>query len=143
MDYSLLVGIHYRTEKNTTTTETVITSELSKNNENKKDPDEGFPSRVVVGPGIYKIGIIDILQRWNINKRMEQWAKMIFKCHCHDWEDISAVEPGIYARRFITMLGKVFELDDKTIKQAMETIENDNPARKRKNQFKLKSKSTV
>lgn len=65
-------------------------------------------------PGIYYLGIIDILQAWNWEKQLEHWVcvtvlllliirvvscvacaqfKRIFACHCIDWRDLSAIEP--------------------------------------------------
>jgi len=69
----------------------------------------GIAASVIVGPGIYHIGIIDVLQQWNWRKRLEQWAKIFFKCHCNDYKDLSVVEPRYYSKRFIGMVEKLFE----------------------------------
>jgi len=66
-------------------------------------------SRVVIGPGIYHCGIIDILQTWTWQKKIEQWVKRIFFGHWFDYEELSAVEPNWYCERFIVMLERVFE----------------------------------
>lgn len=50
------------------------------------------------------LGIIDILQEYNITKKVEHACKS-FK---HDPLTISAVEPKLYSRRFISFLEKVF-----------------------------------
>jgi 1-phosphatidylinositol-4-phosphate 5-kinase len=51
-------------------------------------------SEVVVGPGFYYIGIIDILQTWNISKRMERFTKTFFLRK--DPDGISAMPPKPY-----------------------------------------------
>ena len=58
----------------------------------------GIRATVVEGPGIYYLGIIDVLQRWTLAKRLENW----FKSHvlCQDTSGLSAVDPVAYAKRF-------------------------------------------
>jgi len=85
--------------------------------------EDTFSARVIVGPGIYNIGIIDVLQRWTLWKRMEQWAKIIFRCHCRDWGELSCVEPILYSRRFISMLGKILEIEQDLVDDAISSIE--------------------
>ena len=55
------------------------------------DPTTGEPSNSIV-----YMGIIDILQLWNVRKRAEHTYKSIR----HDAESISAVDPATYAKRF-------------------------------------------
>lgn len=50
------------------------------------------------GQFIYHISIIDYLQVWNMNKKMESFAKKWFLGK--DGQKISAVPPGKYAQRF-------------------------------------------
>ncbi|XP_072972040.1 phosphatidylinositol 4-phosphate 5-kinase 1-like isoform X1 [Typha angustifolia] len=50
------------------------------------------------------LGIIDILQEYNMTKRIEH----TFKSLKFDPLSISAIEPRLYSKRFITFLGKVF-----------------------------------
>jgi hypothetical protein len=33
-------------------------------------------ARVVVGPGLYYVGIVDTLQEWSLRKRLERWLKV-------------------------------------------------------------------
>ena len=49
-------------------------------------------------PGTYYIGIIDVLQEWNLAKRLERFFKIYFKFV--DPKGISAVPPTFYAQRF-------------------------------------------
>jgi hypothetical protein len=46
----------------------------------------------------YYVGIIDILQTWNGSKQAEMWGKALWG---HDWDEISAVEPEWYQKRFM------------------------------------------
>lgn len=65
--------------------------------------DEGINSRDKGGKrgdDIYFVGIIDILQEYNINKRVET----IFKGFTHDVSQISSVDPVTYAKRFIKFM---------------------------------------
>ena len=52
---------------------------------------------IVEGPQSYHMGIIDILQRWTVRKRLERLAKSWRR---DAWAGISAVPPGEYAKRF-------------------------------------------
>ena len=51
-------------------------------------------SDVVVGPGFYYIGIIDILQTWTWEKRLERFIKTVFLRK--DPDGISALKPKPY-----------------------------------------------
>lgn len=68
----------------------------------------GVPATNIVGPGVFHFGIVDVLQRWNWTKRFEQVFKIIFRCHCADYLELSAVEPEFYATRFLKMVRRVF-----------------------------------
>jgi len=80
-----------------------------KKEENKEEttPDA---IKIVVDPppAIYYIGIIDCLQQWNWAKRLEQYTKIVLKCHCRDYHEMSAVEPRFYALRFNKMVDQLF-----------------------------------
>jgi hypothetical protein len=64
----------------------------------KRDVDGGMRARLVEGPGTYYIGIIDVLQEWNWNKKIERFLKIYFKRN--DADGISAIEPAAYSERF-------------------------------------------
>ena len=50
-------------------------------------------------------GIIDILQEYNLQKRLEnRWKSLI-----HDGKTISAVDPAAYAERFLGFMRRVFQ----------------------------------
>ena len=53
----------------------------------------------MVGPEAYYMGIIDFLQEWNINKRLERFFKINFRGA--DPEGLSAIQPDIYRERYV------------------------------------------
>jgi len=64
----------------------------------QRDENGGMRARVVEGPGTYYAGIIDILQEWNFEKKVERFLKIYFKRY--DADGISAIEPLAYSERF-------------------------------------------
>ncbi len=58
----------------------------------------GLRATVVEGPGVYYLGIIDVLQTWTLEKRLENWFKS--RVLCQDTSGLSAVAPPYYAKRF-------------------------------------------
>lgn len=66
-----------------------------------------YSAVVLEGPGLYRLGTIDLLQEWNWKKRLERLAKIIFKARCqeHTRNGMSAVEPMRYAWRFVHHIG--------------------------------------
>eukprot|EP00327_Prymnesium_parvum_P003637 CAMPEP_0182846152 /NCGR_PEP_ID=MMETSP0006_2-20121128/27735_1 /TAXON_ID=97485 /ORGANISM="Prymnesium parvum, Strain Texoma1" /LENGTH=1069 /DNA_ID=CAMNT_0024976325 /DNA_START=1 /DNA_END=3211 /DNA_ORIENTATION=+ len=65
-----------------------------------------FSAHRLEGPGEYRLGIIDPLQKWNWRKRLERMAKILL-CRCSPGkrDGMSCVEPNEYARRFHLMVG--------------------------------------
>ncbi|KAI4384625.1 hypothetical protein MLD38_002748 [Melastoma candidum] len=132
MDYSLLIGIHFR---NTTCERDVILARPINSQENTVK-DENFSSRaqdskslgvdmlaraeltgrpddglLPTGRPIEEIydvsisfGIIDILQDYDISKKLEH----AYKSMQYDAALISAVDPRQYSRRFCDFIFKVF-----------------------------------
>ncbi|GMH75602.1 hypothetical protein TL16_g06815 [Triparma laevis f. inornata] len=75
-------------------------------------PSEGefmMRSRCVVGPEFVFMGLIDMLQEWNMKKRLERFAKILFKRD--DGEGLSAIEPNAYMKRFQMKCRAIFEVD--------------------------------
>ena len=64
--------------------------------------DSPIYAKNIEGPGIYYVGIIDMLQRWDINKKVEQFVKT--KLLCKHWKGLSCVEPGFYRKRFLRQM---------------------------------------
>ena len=56
------------------------------------------------------LGIIDILQNYNMKKKIEH----AYKSLQHDPMSISSVEPKLYSKRFIDFLEKVFPYSQQT-----------------------------
>lgn len=114
MDYSLLLGIHKVRQR-------VIKEEAIPDS---KKPDGiaehavpwfqkvngGVPAKVILGPGLYFFGIIDILQEYNLQKKAERLAKtwLAFK----DPDGISAVPPQPYCERFIKAMHDITEPEE-------------------------------
>ena len=69
---------------------------VMKNVGNRKS---AIKAKMIEGPGIYYIGVIDILQKWNTSKILERIFKVYFRCLNKD--GISCVEPSFYRRRFL------------------------------------------
>jgi hypothetical protein len=87
MDYSLLVGVRFST------------IQASEHCDDFAGVTEGHrPSHFVVGTTYY-FGVIDILQRWTVGKRLERFAKT--KLLGQDLKGVSATEPEFYQRRFV------------------------------------------
>eukprot|EP00002_Diphylleia_rotans_P008700 TRINITY_DN18718_c0_g1_i1.p1 TRINITY_DN18718_c0_g1~~TRINITY_DN18718_c0_g1_i1.p1 ORF type:complete len:924 (+),score=159.10 TRINITY_DN18718_c0_g1_i1:90-2861(+) len=74
----------------------------------------GLPAFIPHGPSemdlltdrCYHLGIIDLLQEYNLNKKGERWIKVNLKRK--DPHGISCIAPDEYALRFRKMVGKVF-----------------------------------
>ncbi|KAK1937013.1 Phosphatidylinositol 4-phosphate 5-kinase type-1 alpha [Phytophthora citrophthora] len=65
-------------------------------------------AEVVIGPGFYYIGVIDMLQTWNWSKRIERFMKtIIFR---KDPDGISAMPPKPYRDRFHRKLREIIHL---------------------------------
>jgi len=62
-------------------------------------PDDGsrYEAEFVDGPAVYYLGIIDVLQRWDLGKKKEYVAKLLLGKNRHG---ISCVPPLEYAERF-------------------------------------------
>jgi len=58
----------------------------------------GLRAAMVESPGIYYMGVIDILQAFTLEKRIERFVKTYLLCK--DPQGISAIEPRQYASRF-------------------------------------------
>ena len=67
----------------------------------------GYSAATLEGPGNYRLGIIDPLQRWDLRKRLERLLKIVVRLRCAAKlkNGMSAVEPAEYARRFHLMVG--------------------------------------
>jgi len=128
MDYSMLVGIHNVTEQRALRDPNSLTPSIARRPSLTASPSgsllpahssgdavvstlhEGphsYSAVVLEGPGLYRLGIIDLLQEWNWKKRAERFAKIIFKLRCkaRTRDGMSAVPPKPYAWRFVEHVG--------------------------------------
>jgi len=62
-------------------------------------------ARVIEGPGIYYLGIIDMLQKWDLSKQVEYYVKILGRCK--DSRGISCIKPSLYERRFLSKMRKI------------------------------------
>jgi hypothetical protein len=58
----------------------------------------GLAASMIEGPGVYYLGVIDILQEWNWFKRLERLMKRYLMCLDH--RGVSVIPPDEYAARF-------------------------------------------
>ncbi|KAF4033944.1 Phosphatidylinositol-4-phosphate 5-Kinase [Phytophthora infestans] len=65
-------------------------------------------SKRVFGPGYYYVGIIDILQTWTLQKRLERFWKV--DVQQKDGEGLSAIDPVRYQRRFEAKLREIISI---------------------------------
>eukprot|EP01043_Picozoa_sp_COSAG02_P002646 COSAG02_NODE_62_length_43372_cov_14.404710_16_plen_403_part_00 len=96
MDYSLLLGIKKRLMPLTHTARRRTGSPTYFPNQGK-------------AAASYNIGIIDILQEWNLTKKMERWAKLLLG---KDIDGLSAIDAKLFQLRFMEAMENHFpELD--------------------------------
>ena len=55
-------------------------------------------------PRVYHIAIIDYLQEWNLNKKLERFTKTVLLGK--DKQTLSAIEPEQYSERFCSFMEK-------------------------------------
>ena len=119
MDYSLLLGVCYQKvkieRKRVIQDERII--DLEEDEEIKQDEDGNYikskqdvvyeilDAEVVEGPGKYCIGIIDMLQEWDLNKKTERFIKAYLRCK--DKNGISCVPPVQYKERFLEKMVEI------------------------------------
>ncbi|TYZ65088.1 hypothetical protein PybrP1_006005 [[Pythium] brassicae (nom. inval.)] len=65
-------------------------------------------SKRIFGPGYYYVGVIDILQTWTLQKRLERFWKV--HVQRRDPDGLSAIEPERYQQRFEAKLREVIAL---------------------------------
>uniref|UniRef100_K3WT33 PIPK domain-containing protein n=1 Tax=Globisporangium ultimum (strain ATCC 200006 / CBS 805.95 / DAOM BR144) TaxID=431595 RepID=K3WT33_GLOUD len=65
-------------------------------------------SKRIFGPGYYYVGVIDILQTWTLQKKLERFWKVNFQ-RC-DADGLSAIDPVQYQKRFEAKLREIIAL---------------------------------
>ena len=67
-------------------------------------------ARCVVGPEFFYMGVIDMLQAWTMKKKIERFAKIVFRRV--EGDGLSAIEPMAYKKRFQNKVTAIFEISD-------------------------------
>ncbi|TDH67654.1 hypothetical protein CCR75_002844 [Bremia lactucae] len=67
-------------------------------------------ANTVVGPAYYHLGVIDILQTWTFQKRMERLFKIVFRGV--DGDGLSAIPPKLYQARFQLKMADILGVED-------------------------------
>ncbi|RLN57644.1 hypothetical protein BBJ29_000397 [Phytophthora kernoviae] len=98
MDYSLLMGIQ-------SSEFFVDTSQFT---QGCRDQLFTQPATSVAGPSLYHFGIIDFLQQWTMEKKMERFYKTFIKRK--DPDGVSALPPKPYKFRFQQKMSRIFAL---------------------------------
>jgi hypothetical protein len=70
-----------------------------------------FQARVVVGGGLFYVGIVDTLTPWTWRRQLERWAKATFCVSRADANGLSCAPPPDYAARFKRKVREVVEHD--------------------------------
>jgi hypothetical protein len=125
MDYSLLIGVVRRKFG-------VVDLEagtLQKLDNLGQDENGAFHAATVEGPGSYYMGIIDILQEWNFEKKLERFLKIYFKRE--DPDGLSAIRPDLYQERFMQRaVNEVFEGLDGNESDVQQSAFSENTSKK-------------
>jgi 1-phosphatidylinositol-4-phosphate 5-kinase len=126
MDYSLLLGIHNTRQRFVRTSvadekQAPVFAEPQRNINLRPSVEDmemrtvpfhtayhgGIPAHIIEGPGIYFMGIIDILQKWTWSKKVERCFKLTLRCQ--ESSGISAVSPTPYRQRFMRKMDEITE----------------------------------
>ncbi|KAF0690367.1 Aste57867_18202 [Aphanomyces stellatus] len=102
MDYSLLMGVQ--------SCEYYVEPGIVGFNPNMH-PGSTFATQTAIsvnGPALYQFGIIDFLQQWTLEKKMERFWKQYIKRK--DPDGISAIPPKQYKLRFQQKMSQVFAI---------------------------------
>nr|CCA24965.1 phosphatidylinositol4phosphate5kinase (PIPKD1/GPCRPIPK) putative [Albugo laibachii Nc14] len=85
-------------------------SDASISSSGRRLPRDGMRlASTVVGPAFYHLGIIDILQTWTLQKRMERYLKIVLKRV--DGNGLSAIAPKLYKERFLTKMADILDME--------------------------------
>lgn len=88
--------------------------ELRKSTNPWSDYSGGVQARVTEGPGIYYLGLIDMLQEWDFWKRGERLLKTFFLRK--DPDGLSAIDPYRYQKRFMDRMHEIIRDEQKFLK---------------------------
>uniref|UniRef100_A0A7S2QQZ2 PIPK domain-containing protein n=1 Tax=Lankesteria abbotti TaxID=340204 RepID=A0A7S2QQZ2_9APIC len=116
LDYSLLVGIHYKPDTSAPKVETnydsffvqptsrSVAAAMASAEENKPFYRRDMGGMLSVdGEKLYYMGIIDVLTKWNTVKRVEHSVKSVNRRQA---AGVSCVHPDPYAERFVEFISE-------------------------------------
>ena len=130
MDYSLLLGVHYTQHQVGLSTDLEVLSAPVSPSALAQSPSYavrspftrdqgGMRASYISGPSLYFLGVIDMLQSYNLRKRLERLWKV--HARCKSAQGVSVMEPEAYRRRFLrAMAGMV---DEVKLRQAGEFVQ--------------------
>lgn len=116
LDYSLLIGVK-KWKFGVEVTQNMTDFNPSSSNDGKhnfihKGPASTFHAHSVTGPAIYHFGIIDFLQNWTFQKRIERAFKIYITRK--DPDGLSVMPPLQYKTRFQAKLEQIFDVEGAT-----------------------------
>uniref|UniRef100_M4B1J9 PIPK domain-containing protein n=1 Tax=Hyaloperonospora arabidopsidis (strain Emoy2) TaxID=559515 RepID=M4B1J9_HYAAE len=86
-------------------------TESSTSSSGRRLPRSGMRmANTVVGPAYYHLGVIDILQTWTYQKRVERLFKIAFRGV--DGDGLSAIPPKLYQARFQLKMADILGVED-------------------------------
>lgn len=116
MDYSLLLGIQKGVQPVPARTFSNSAGPVAAANKFQ----QFAPAAALDGAEIFYFGIIDFLQEWNGWKQAEAKTKALV----YGWDDISAVKPDLYQKRFVYRLGQYFPATEPEPEQEVAPLPN-------------------
>ena len=115
MDYSLLLGIYYMKIATQNPNNIELKMDYNVNDMNLfTNYAGGLRAQVIEGPGIYYMGIIDILQKYNFRKKVEKFVKTFIMRK--DAQGISCMEPQSYQARYMNYMQSIIISDQEFYK---------------------------
>jgi 1-phosphatidylinositol-4-phosphate 5-kinase len=112
IDYSLLIGVK-KWKFGVEITQEMVDFDPSaapgKQSLTPKGPKSTFHAHTVTGPAVYHFGIIDFLQNWTFQKRVERAFKIYVTRK--DPDGLSVMPPVPYKTRFQAKLEQIFDVE--------------------------------
>jgi 1-phosphatidylinositol-4-phosphate 5-kinase len=112
IDYSLLIGVKkwkFGVEITSNMVDFNPSASPAKQSNGHKGPKSTFHAHTVTGPAVYHFGIIDFLQNWTFQKRVERAFKIYFTRK--DPDGLSVMPPLPYKARFQAKLEQIFDVE--------------------------------
>ncbi|RHY89546.1 hypothetical protein DYB37_007620 [Aphanomyces astaci] len=111
MDYSLLLGVHdveFKVDAAAAAEEEEEEAAAAAMSARPRPRAGKRVANTVVGPAYYHLGVIDILQTWTLQKRMERFFKINLRRV--DGDGLSAIAPDKYKKRFQAKMAEILNV---------------------------------